>query len=195
MMKQVTCEVCGQAATVSKYGPARYCRPCRKQKDREQNRAYYHRQPRERKIRGPNGVFTCGTCGKAGQKRSPTQMYCAGCRPPYRERLSDPSYILNNRMRAGIWATIKGKKNGKSWQKLAGYTCDDLMMHLERQFTPGMSWGNFGDWHIDHRQPLASFTFQSADDPEFAAAWAISNLQPLWASENMSKKDRLTCLL
>lgn len=98
-------------------------------------------------------------------------------------------------MRAGIWATIKGKKNGRQWQSLVGYSVDDLKRHLERQFTKGMTWGTFGDWHIDHRRPLASFSFDGPEDPEFKAAWALTNLQPLWAPDNIAKRARLTCLL
>jgi hypothetical protein len=58
-----------------------------------------------------------------------------------------------------------------------------------------MSWDNIGDWHIDHIVPLASFTFSSADDPEFRAAWALTNLRPLWAADNMRKHARREFLL
>ena len=79
---------------------------------------------------------------------------------------------------------------------LCGYTIDDLRQHLERQFVRGMSWENMGSgWHIDHIVPLSSFSFSSVTCPEFRAAWALSNLRPLWATENMSKGARRTHLL
>jgi hypothetical protein len=78
-------------------------------------------------------------------------------------------------------------KGKRPWELLVGYTRDDLVAHIEALFEPGMSWGNFGEWHIDHRRPVASFTFASTDDPEFRACWALTNLRPQWASLNISK--------
>lgn len=64
------------------------------------------------------------------------------------------------------------------------------MAHLERQFSPGMSWANYGRWHIDHDTPVARFNFDSAEHPEFKACWALTNLKPLWARDNLSKGAR-----
>ena len=71
------------------------------------------------------------------------------------------------------------------------YTMAELMVHLESLFQPGMSWTNYGEWHIDHKRPDASFTYSSVIDPEFQECWALSNLQPLWASENLRKHDMM----
>lgn len=64
------------------------------------------------------------------------------------------------------------------------------MASLEAKFKPGMSWGNHGEWHIDHKRPIASYDFSSADDPAFKECWSLENLQPLWAKENLSKGAR-----
>lgn len=75
------------------------------------------------------------------------------------------------------------------------YTIFELRVHLERQFLPGMSWEKRSEWNIDHIIPLSSFKFTSSKDPEFQAAWALTNLRPLWAKENQIKsKKRLTLL-
>ncbi len=89
----------------------------------------------------------------------------------------------------GIRRSIHARKDGRSWEALVGYTVTDLMRHLETRFLPGMSWDNYGfaGWHIDHINPIASFSFTSPDDPEFKECWALSNLQPLWAKKNLSK--------
>jgi hypothetical protein len=50
-----------------------------------------------------------------------------------------------------------------------------------------MSWGNYGQWEIDHIRPRSSFSFQTAEDPQFMECWELSNLQPLWMSANRSK--------
>lgn len=192
MQKQIICHNCGKLASVSKFGPARYCSECRSLKNREQNRASYYRadqRHRERK------TYQCNICGKEETSKAGNQRFCSHCRPHYRRATADARYHLNNRVRAGIWASIKGKKNGRKWQELVGYSTSDLMRHLERQFVQGMDWTNIGEWHVDHRVPLASFTYSSPDDPEFRAAWALTNLQPLWAPDNLSKRDRITCLV
>lgn len=68
-----------------------------------------------------------------------------------------------------------------------GCTIEELKMHIEKQFKPGMSWENysFTTWHIDHKKPLSSFNLQ--DPEQFKKAVHYTNLQPLWASENLLK--------
>lgn len=76
-----------------------------------------------------------------------------------------------------------------------GYRLDDLVTHLERQFSPGMTWLNIGQWHIDHILPKSSFTYSSAGDPEFLACWALTNLRPLWKEANLTKHAKRDLLL
>lgn len=107
----------------------------------------------------------------------------------------DPGFRLNRRMSSAIARTLKTGKGGKSWQSLVPYTLDRLHKHIERQFLPGMSWENMGEWHIDHIVPLSSFLFESEGDPEFQAAWAITNLRPLWGKDNLVKSSKVLTLL
>ena len=60
---------------------------------------------------------------------------------------------------------------------------------MEAQFQDGMSWENKGSWAVDHIRPLSSFNFD--DEAEQRAACHYSNLQPLWASDNLKKSDRM----
>lgn len=85
----------------------------------------------------------------------------------------------------------KGAKAGRHCFNLLDYTVEDLRQRLESRFQDGMSWSNHGEWHIDHILPLASFDFETPDCPGFKAAWSLNNLQPLWAKDNISKRDRL----
>ena len=81
---------------------------------------------------------------------------------------------------------------GRHWEGLVDYTLDDLIQHLEKQFQVGMNWANHGryGWHIDHIKPKASFSFTSSDDIEFRQCWALDNLQPLWAEDNLRKGSK-----
>ena len=101
-----------------------------------------------------------------------------------RKRNRSPSARIVNAMRARMWAALKGRTDGALFSRLP-YSREDLMTHLQAKFAPGMDWGNYGAWHVDHVKPCAVFD-QSAHD-QFSECWALANLQPLWASDNTRK--------
>ena len=72
---------------------------------------------------------------------------------------------------------------------LIGCTLDDLKKHLESQFKEGMNWGNYGEWHVDHIIPCSLFDFTKKSD-QFEC-FHYTNLQPLWAIENLKKGNRM----
>lgn len=82
-------------------------------------------------------------------------------------------------------------KKGKSTFSFLPYTVDDLTQYLENLFKPGMNWTNYGEWHIDHKIPDCSFNYKNVEDEEFQKCWALENLQPLWAEENLKKARKL----
>lgn len=80
---------------------------------------------------------------------------------------------------------------GEYWTAV-GYSKKDLCAHLESLFLPGMGWHNMREWHIDHIRPVSSFTFESFGCPDFQACWALPNLRPLWARDNLVKGKKYT---
>lgn len=105
-----------------------------------------------------------------------------------------PKGKIEANVRGHIHKAIRNGRNGKSGRKtfeILGYSPDALMWHLERQFTEGMSWENYGEWHIDHIIPLSAFNYSELFHVDFGRAWALENLRPLWAKENMSKGGKL----
>lgn len=84
----------------------------------------------------------------------------------------------------------RGGKGGVHWETIVGYTRAKLIQRLESQFRNGMSWQNYGEWHIDHIVPINHFHFNSVDDAQFKECWALKNLQPLWASDNIKKSNK-----
>jgi hypothetical protein len=104
---------------------------------------------------------------------------------------STPMGKINDSISSTMRSVLRGTKAGRHWEDLVGYTVKDLKEHLEKQFKPGMSWSNHGQWHIDHKIPKAAFNFEKPEDIDFKKCWALSNLQPLWAIENTVKKDKL----
>jgi len=104
---------------------------------------------------------------------------------------TDPSFRLRKAMSVAIRSSLRDEKAGRTWESLVGYTVDDLRAHLEGRFVAGMTWENYGEWHIDHIIPQSAFSFSSPSDPQFAKCWALANLQPLWGPENIRKSDIL----
>jgi hypothetical protein len=111
-----------------------------------------------------------------------------------RHRATAKGKLQNNVARA-LHRALRGRKNGEAAFSLLKFTVEELIVHLERQFRRGMGWENYGKWHVDHIVPLASFNYSEPSDPDFARAWALTNLRPLWAKENISKGGRVSLLL
>jgi hypothetical protein len=110
------------------------------------------------------------------------------------KRRNTPQGKITSAVSSGIRnGILLGSKAGRDTFQLLGYSVEDLKKHLELNFKTGMSWDNYGrtGWHIDHIVPLKAHNFQTPEDHDFKRAWALSNLQPLWASENLSKQAKL----
>lgn len=106
-----------------------------------------------------------------------------------KERLAnDTHYKLQKNLRARLRSAIKNNyKTGSAISDL-GCSIEELRQHLEAQFKPGMAWENYGKWHIDHIKPLSQFDLTNPDQVKIACHY--TNLQPLWAKENLSKGNR-----
>jgi len=108
------------------------------------------------------------------------------------KKMSTPEGKLNRNIANRMRAILNGSKGGHHWESLVGYTVNQLKSHLEKMFKPGMTWANYGQWHVDHKTPISVHNFSIPEDIDFKRCWALSNLQPMWAKENIMKKDKLT---
>lgn len=118
----------------------------------------------------------------------------SGCKARNKRR-AKPEVKVHDAIGSQLRSAIKHGKNRARSFVLLGYSLQDLMRHLERQMLKGMTWDNYGEWHIDHIMPLSSFQIDSMDSPEIRHAWALSNLRPLWKSDNLSKADKVLFLV
>ena len=86
-------------------------------------------------------------------------------------------------------ALQKSYKKGSAVKDL-GCSINFLKQYLESLFQPGMSWDNYGrnGWHIDHKKPLSKFNLSDRED--LLRACHYTNLQPLWATDNIKKGNR-----
>lgn len=101
-------------------------------------------------------------------------------------RRTDKTFALITALRHRMTNALAGKASKAARTiELLGCTGAEAMAHIERQFKPGMSWDNRREWHVDHIKPLAKFDM--TDPAQQRQAFHYTNLQPLWASENMAK--------
>lgn len=101
------------------------------------------------------------------------------------ERRKCPKYRLCNNLRKRCWHALKGHSKSASTLKLLGCSVEHLRAHLESLFQPGMSWENYGEWHVDHIKPCDSFDLTDPEQQRACFCW--TNLQPLWRLDNIRK--------
>ena len=102
-------------------------------------------------------------------------------------RLSDSLFRMkcNLRSRTSKAFKYKGYSKNTKTQEMLGVDWETAKKHIERQFTKGMNWSNQGDWHIDHIIPLSS----ANTEERLKKLCHYTNLQPLWAVDNLIKSD------
>lgn len=118
-------------------------------------------------------------------------------RPEYRKKQTeytnkrykeDKMFAVKKNIRGRLQKALKKKfwlKNSK-FAEYIGCSLNELKVHLENKFTEGMSWQNYGKWHIDHIIPLSSVT----SEEEMYKLCHYTNLQPLWAIDNIKKSNK-----
>jgi hypothetical protein len=106
---------------------------------------------------------------------------------------TDPTYKLISNFRTAIYQVLKENnvEKNKHYFDILRYTPEELISHLENLFTDGMTWENYGEWHVDHKTPISSFNFESIDDDSFMGCWSLENLQPMWGKENIVKGSKI----
>jgi hypothetical protein len=101
---------------------------------------------------------------------------------------SDPLFKLSRNLRSLIKNSMKKlnyKKSSKT-EKILGCDFEFFQLYMELQFKPGMRWDNHAEWHIDHKTPIS----WAKTEEEVIKLNHFTNLQPLWAVENIKKGNR-----
>lgn len=105
------------------------------------------------------------------------------------------TYWKNNPIQKAVRNTLRRtlsdwKGGRKKSEEILGYTFEQLQKRIEVQFRDGMSWDNYGEWHIDHKKPIKRFIDQGEDNPRIINS--LCNLQPLWKEDNLKKGATFT---
>ncbi|SIP85768.1 Hypothetical protein PACV_51 [Pacmanvirus A23] len=101
-------------------------------------------------------------------------------------KVCDPLGHLGHIVRYHTWRALKGNKENKSIDYL-GCDLEYFKLHIESQFKEGMTWDNYGEWHIDHIIPLK---YGNPTKEELEERLDFTNCQPMWAAENIAKGNR-----
>ena len=167
-----------------KGGMATYCKECQKERKRkhywdnpEQSRASSNKWYIDNKDRAlaSSRLWALNNRDKRLERR----------RGRYSERMSsDINFRLEQTMRASMHRLTLESRDS---QKL-GYNSDKLRQRMECQFVSGMGWHNYGEWEIDHKIPVSIFMVRGETRPNIISA--LSNLKPMWKSDNRSKGNR-----
>jgi hypothetical protein len=121
-----------------------------------------------------------------------TEEHKARKRQEYKEAAllrykTDPSYRLTRVLRSRLNMAVRNSHKAGSAVRDLGCSIVELKKHLELQFQLGMTWDNWTNdgWHIDHKLPLSSFDLTKEENVKIACHY--TNLQPLWAADNIRK--------
>lgn len=103
---------------------------------------------------------------------------------------TDPEFKIKKLLRTRIYNALKRQQKSLSAISNLGCSIVEFQNYIESKFQPGMTWENWNryGWHIDHIRPLASFNL--TNPLEFQQAVHYTNLQPLWAIDNIKKSDK-----
>jgi DNA-nicking Smr family endonuclease len=101
----------------------------------------------------------------------------------------DPLYCAKLRLRQAVYDSFKriSKNKPTNTLNLLGCTWEEAKAHIESLFREGMNWETRHEWHIDHIRPVSSFT-----EDELHLMNKIENLQPLWATDDLKKSDKMS---
>lgn len=199
-----------------KYGLKSQCKDCYNKKQRlyRKRKTLDRKLKREVKINKnlKNKEKECTNCGeikkfdqfhKSNKGRYKLSSWCKSCDKNYRlnkptrkrtkyrreRRRNNLEVRIKDALRGRIYKALKGYIKSKSTEELLGLSIDEFKNYLEKQFQDGMSWDNYGEWHIDHIIPCASYNLLKPHHQE--ECFFYTNMQPLWAEDNWKKNDKL----
>ena len=106
-----------------------------------------------------------------------------------KRRLNDINFAFLENTRKRIWSVLKGYTKTDKTKNILGCSLSEFKHYISSKFVDGMSFDNYGKWHLDHIKPCASFDLTCP--VQQLACFHYSNLQPLWAKDNLKKGDKI----
>ena len=195
----------------SKDGLSYSCKQCDRQRGKEYRNKNYKKILEQNKIwraKNPEWVYNRHKRFRDNNKDKVNEMkrnwlsknpqkrkeYRENYKPRKREqkkerRENDPTFVIISNIRSRLYKYLKKHnitKKNKTFE-IVGCAPEFLKEHLEKQFVSGMTWENRSEWHIDHIIPLSS----AKTEEELYKLCHYTNLQPLWAEDNIKKSNKI----
>lgn len=172
-----------------KYNNLKRCKPCLNRLERIRKREEYHKDiEKARKLCRTNSKKYKSQRRKYQIKywhKNKSKLSARKTEYITRRRKIDPIFRLKGNLRVRLSRALKGENKSESTFHLIGCSVDELKFHLESKFVKGMSWNNYGEWHVDHIKPCVSFDFSKEEEQKIC--FHYTNLQPLWKEDNLKK--------
>ncbi len=166
------------------------CRECVKkscltEEYKEKSRAYYHSHRKHR----PRKTSESSKAKKADYDAIYRKQNEEKIRKQKRDwellHKDNPVFKIKRNLRRRIHHLVKGQKSDSTFN-LIGCSAEEFKKHIESQFSEGMSWENYGEWHIDHI--IECFRFDLTDPENQRKCFHYTNQRPLWKKDNLTRK-------
>ena len=161
-------------------------------KNRSRARAYGREHPEENRMRAEARRMRDPEACRLSVRRAKLQNADKHRKQArLRERIrmkEDPLFRLKVRLRSRLRFALKKFPKAGTSERLMGCSWEELRAWLQVRFLPGMGWDNYGKWHVDHKRPCAAFDL--SDPEQQKLCFHYTNLQPLWALDNIRKGAR-----
>ena len=196
-MKLLSCSQCGEEKPKENFHkrsnrPRGYCSRCKQCVKNKRDKLNYPPST--------NGEKLCSTCGqvlpyesffKDPKVKDGRYYHCKDCENKRKLDLLNrkPGIRVTENLRRRMRAVLEGTNKSDSTLNLIGCSPEELKEYIESLWTEGMSWENYGDWHIDHIKPCAAFDLLNEDEQR--ECFHYTNLQPMWAEENLRKGSKI----
>jgi hypothetical protein len=185
------CRICGNEKSILEFGVAHHlvdgrsseCKVCANEKAKKKDRRATRIATKRWKTKNAGRLLT--------YQRGWRSKNLDHVRQDARERYTnDTDHRIAAVVRSRVHAGLRGRvKKSIRTEDLLGCSFGTLKVRLASMFVPGMTWGNYGEWHIDHIRPCASFDLTREDEQR--KCFHFSNLQPLWAHDNLIKSAKM----
>jgi hypothetical protein len=166
-----------------------WCKTCKaiaKETYRLLHKEDYNRRNREYRRRHPERIYQI----KRASYLANREYYATQTKEYSKMRWrTDAWWRLCKNLKERLRLALRGAVKAGRTKDLLGIDREGFKKHIESLFKSGMSWDNYGQWHIDHIRPCASFDL--TDPEQQRQCFHYTNLQPLWAIENARKGTRI----
>ena len=167
------------------------CRPCEKIKLKEYDQSPEGKLSKARRDKNFRKSGKKAICDKRYYLKHKKKLISKSVEKRKKQRLENPHIKMRDAIACLIRTSFRKKGNRKSERTefYLGCTVDYFLEHLQKQFVKGMTLKNHGKWHIDHIKPCASFDLSKLSEQK--KCFHYTNLQPLWAKDNILKTDQI----